>query len=460
MKPIAIIGGGPAGYVAAITAAQQGKEVNLIVEGPLGGTCLNEGCMPTKSLLESADTYELVKNAGELGIRIPSAPIEIDWNVVQQRKSEIVSTLVQGIQYLMKKNKVKVIQGRASFITGHRLRIENDGKSEDLEASEIIITSGSEPIPLPFAPFDGVWIIHSGQAMSLQSVPSSLLIIGGGVIGCEFASIYSRMGTKVTMVEMAEQLIPGEDQDISAVLHKELESLGVAVHTSTSVKDLNAEKKKAFLDHHNGSIEELQADYVLVSIGRKPRVNGLGLENIGIDFSKLGIVVNEQMQTSIPSIYACGDVIGGIQLAHVAFHEGRVAALNACGHEAKVNYRAVPRCIYTSPEIASVGLTEKQARNQYGDIKVGEFPFLANGKALISNEQIGKVKVLIEPQYNEILGFSIVGPHATELIGQGTVMLHAELTTDVIEDLIVAHPTLSESIHEALLSAVGHAVHV
>ncbi|MGG0284412.1 dihydrolipoyl dehydrogenase [Peribacillus butanolivorans] len=459
MNRIAIIGGGPAGYVAAITAAQQGKEVTLIVDGPLGGTCLNEGCMPTKSLLESADTYELVKNAGELGIRLTSNSIEIDWEVVQKRKKAIVSTLVQGVHYLMKKNKIKVIQGRASLITNHQLRIENDNKYEEIEASKIIISTGSEPIPLPFAPFDGKWIIHSGQAMSLPSIPTSLLIIGGGVIGCEFASIYSRMGTKVTIVEMGEKLLPGEDEDISAVLHKELESQGVIIRASTSVKDMNTNNKKVFLDKGDGSIDEVHADYVLVSIGRMPRVNGMDLERNGIDFSEHGISVNNQMQTSNSSIYACGDVIGGIQLAHVAFHEGRVAALNACGHETKVNYRAIPRCIYTSPEIASVGLTETEARNKYGDIKVGEFPFSANGKAVISNKQIGKVKVVVDPQFNEILGFSIVGPHATEIIGQGTVMLHAEITTDIMEDLIAAHPTLSECIHEALLSVSGQAVH-
>ncbi|MFF2591264.1 dihydrolipoyl dehydrogenase [Peribacillus butanolivorans] len=459
MNRIAIIGGGPAGYVAAITAAQQGKEVTLVVDGPLGGTCLNEGCMPTKSLLESADTYELVKNAGEMGIRLPSNSIEIDWEVVQKRKKAIVSTLVKGVHYLMKKNKIKVIQGRASLITNHQLRIENDNKYEEIEASKIIISTGSEPIPLPFAPFNGKWIIHSGQAMSLPSIPTSLLIIGGGVIGCEFASIYSRMGTKVTIVEMGEKLLPGEDEDISAVLHKELESQGVLIHASTSVKDMNTNNKKVFLDKGDGSIDEVHADYVLVSIGRKPRVNGMDLERNGIDFSEHGISVNNQMQTSNSSIYACGDVIGGIQLAHVAFHEGRVAALNACGHETKVNYRAIPRCIYTSPEIASVGLTETEARNKYGDIKVGEFPFSANGKAVISNKQIGKVKVIVDPQFNEILGFSIVGPHATEIIGQGTVMLHAEITTDIMEDLIAAHPTLSECIHEALLSVSGQAVH-
>ncbi|MEH6946908.1 dihydrolipoyl dehydrogenase [Bacillus sp. JJ634] len=459
MKPIAVIGGGPAGYVAAITAAQQGQNVLLITEGLLGGTCLNEGCMPTKALLESADTYELVKNAENLGIRLSSS-IEIEWSVVQQRKEEIVTTLVQGIQYLMKKNKIRVIQGSASFITNQRLRINNSEQQEEIEVSKVIVASGSEPISLPFAPFDGEWVIHSGQAMSLPSIPSSLLIIGGGVIGCEFASIYSRMGTKVTIVEMGKQLLPSEDRDIAEILHRKLADEGVTVHTSTSVTDLNVDKKQVLIQLQDGIIQELQADYVLVAIGRKPRVHGLDLEEIGVDFSKQGIAVDEYMQTNIPSIYACGDVIGGIQLAHVAFHEGRVAALNACGQAEIVNYRAVPRCIYTSPEIASVGLTEEQAKHQYGDIKIGEFPFSANGKARISNETIGKVKVLVEPQYNEILGISIVGPHATELIGQGTIMLHVEITTDVLENLIMAHPTLSESIHEALLSTSGHAVHV
>jgi dihydrolipoamide dehydrogenase len=459
MTTIAILGGGPAGYVAAITAAQQGQQVILIDQGSLGGTCLNEGCMPTKSLLESAEIYEKVKHAEEFGINILSPQIEVNWSQVQHRKDKIVKTLVQGIGYLMRKNKIKVMNGKAYFLTDHRLSVENEGGQEVIEADQFIIATGSEPVSLPFAPFDGEWIIHSGQAMSLPSIPSSLLIIGGGVIGCEFASIYSRLGTKVTIVEMAEQLLPGEDEDIASVLRKQLENDGVTVYTSTSLKDLNADRKKAIIENDKG-IQELSADYVLVSIGRKPRVENLGLEDIGIQYSKHGIQVNEHMQTNISHIYACGDVIGGIQLAHVAFHEGTVAALHASGKDAKVNYRAIPRCIYTSPEIASVGMTEKQAKNEYGDIRIGEFPFTANGKAMILNEQIGKVKVIVEPQYNEIIGISIVGPRATELIGQGTVMLHAELTIDILEDLVEAHPTLSEAIHEALLSTMGHAVHV
>ncbi|MCM3675457.1 dihydrolipoyl dehydrogenase [Peribacillus simplex] len=459
MNRIAIIGGGPAGYVAAITAAQQDKEVILVVDGPLGGTCLNEGCMPTKSLLKSADTYDLVKNAGQLGIRLPFNSIEVDWETVQERKREVISKLVNGIRYLMSKNKIKVIQGRASILSSHRLRIENGNKNEEIEASKIIISTGSEPIPLPFAPFDGEWIIHSGHAMSLPAIPDSLLIVGGGVIGCEFASIYSRMGTKVTVIEMGEKLLPGEDDDITSILHGELKNQGVTVHTSTSVKNINPTSKTVFFEKSDGELEEHHADYVLVSIGRKPRVNEMGLEGNDIDFSRLGISVDDRMQTSNPSIYACGDVIGGIQLAHVAFHEGRVAALNASGQFAQVNYRAIPRCIYTSPEIASVGLTEKEARKKYGEIKVGEFAFSANGKAILSNKPVGKVKVLVNPQYNEILGFSIVGQHATELIGQGTVMMHTEITTDMMEDLVPAHPTFSESIHEALLNVAGQAVH-
>lgn len=454
-----IIGGGPAGYVAAITAAQQGHQVSLIDQGPLGGTCLNEGCMPTKSLLESADVYSQVQHASEFGIQLLADGIEIDWQRIQHRKNQVVSTLVQGIQYLMRKNKVKVINGKASFITSNTVRVTVEGTEQQVSADKIIIATGSEPVALPFAPFDDEWILHSSHAMSLQEIPPSMVIIGGGVIGCEFASVYSRFGTNVTIIEMSCQLLPGEDEDVAAVLHKKLEDDGVIIHTSTAVKDLQRDKKMVLFENDEG-IQKLSADLVLVSIGRKPRVKNLGLENIGLEFSHQGIFVNEHMETNIPNIYACGDVIGGVQLAHIAFHEGTVAALQASGEEAQVNYRAVPRCIYTSPEIASVGLTEKQARDQYGDIRIGEFPFAANGKALITGKQKGKVKVLVEPDFGEVIGVSIVGVHATELIGQATVMLHAELTTDSLENFIAAHPTLSETIHEALLSAIGHAVHV
>lgn len=459
MKRLAIIGGGPAGYVAAITAAGQGKDVILIEQGDLGGTCLNEGCMPTKSLLKSAEMLEKVKHANQFGIELPRDQVKVDWNQVLRNKNNVVKKLVDGIGYLMRKNRIKVIKGKATFLTDHSLCVEESNGQEIVTADQFIIATGSEPIELPFAPFDKEWTIDSRQAMSLPAIPDNLLIIGGGVIGCEFASIYSRMGTKVSIVEMTEQLLPGEDADIAAILRMELEKAGVDIYTSTTLKQLDPGKKQVVLENQNGVFHQ-QAQYVLVSVGRRPRFAELGLEKIGVHFSKKGIEVNDQMQTNIPHIYACGDVISGIQLAHVAFHEGRVAALHASGKKVKVNYQAVPRCIYTSPEIASVGLTEKQAREQYGDLQIGEFPFSANGKALILREQVGKVKIIIEPQYNEIVGLSIIGPLATELIGQGVVMLQAEMTAEGMENFISAHPSVSEAIQEALLGATGHALHM
>ncbi|HFK1547982.1 dihydrolipoyl dehydrogenase [Bacillus albus] len=458
MSILVVIGGGPAGYVAAITAAQNGKEVILIDEANLGGTCLNVGCMPTKSLLESAEVHDIVRKANHYGITLNNGSISIDWKQLQARKSQIVTQLVQGIQYLMKKNKIKVIQGKAKFETDHRVRVTNGNKEDVVDGDQFIIAAGSEPAELPFAPFDGKWILNSSHAMSLENIPKSLLIVGGGVIGCEFASIYSRLGTKVTIVEMAPQLLPGEDKDIAQILKEKLESDGVEIFTGAALKGLNNYKKQASFEY-KGSIQEANPEYVLVSVGRKPRAQGLDLEKAGVQFSNKGISVNEHMQTNRSHIYAAGDVIGGIQLAHVAFHEGTTAALHASGEDVKVNYHAVPRCIYTAPEIASVGLSEKLAREQYGDILIGEFPFSANGKALIIGEQTGKVKVIVEPKYQEIVGISIIGPRATELIGQGTVMIHTEVTADIMRDYIAAHPTLSEAIHEALLQAIGHAVH-
>ncbi|SME52514.1 Dihydrolipoyl dehydrogenase [Bacillus mobilis] len=458
MSKLVVIGGGPAGYVAAITAAQNGKNVTLIDEADLGGTCLNVGCMPTKSLLESAEVHDIVRKANYYGIALNEGSISVDWKQIQVRKSQIVTQLVQGIQYLMKKNKIQVIQGKATFETDHRVRVTHGDKETVVDGEQFIIAAGSEPTELPFAPFDGKWILNSSHAMSLENIPRSLLIVGGGVIGCEFASIYSRLGTKVTIVEMAPQLLPGEDGDIAQILKEKLENDGVEIFTGAALKGLNNYKKQASFEYE-GNIQEANPEYVLVSVGRKPRVQGLDLEKAGIQFSNKGIAVNEHMQTNVSHIYAAGDVTGGIQLAHVAFHEGTTAALHASGEDVKVNYHAVPRCIYTSPEIASVGLNEKDAREQYGDIQIGEFPFTANGKALIIGEQTGKVKVIVEPRYQEIIGISIIGPRATELIGQGTVMIHTEVTADIMRDYIAAHPTLSEAIHEALLQAIGHAVH-
>ncbi|BAB05544.1 dihydrolipoyl dehydrogenase [Halalkalibacterium halodurans] len=459
MDRVAIVGGGPAGYVAAITAAHRGKQVTLIEQKKLGGTCLNEGCMPTKSLLESAATYDKVKHASDYGIKGPVDEMRIEWGQVQARKNQIVHQLVKGIDYLLKKHKIELLEGTASFQSAHELLVQTERGQQTIEANRIIIATGSEPTPLPFAPFDREWVISSEQAMSLPIQPESMIIVGGGVIGCEFASIYGRMGTKVTIIEMADRLLFGEDHDICKVLMEELKRQGVEIYPSTVIKEMQRDRKQVVVER-DGQVEVLTGDYVLVAIGRKPRLQEIGLERIGVDFTSRGITVNEHMQTTIPHIYACGDVIGGIQLAHVAFHEGSVAAKHLCGEPIQVRYEAVPRCIYTSPEIATVGLTETQARENYGHVRIGEYPFAANGKALIVNETIGKVKVVVEPEYEAIVGLTIVGPHATELIAQGTLMVHNELTLDSLESFIAAHPTVSEAVHEAVLQALGQAVHV
>ncbi len=455
---LAIIGGGPAGYVAAITAAKNSREVILIEDGPLGGTCLNEGCIPTKALLESADILEKVKSAGAFGIGLSGESPTVQWEAVQSRKREIIQRLAGGIKYLMNKNKIKVLQGKASFLSEHDILVEKDGKQEVINAGHVIIAAGAEPAALPFASFDGNWIIHSGDAMSLPSIPETIFIIGGGIIGCEFASIYSRLGANVIIAEQAEQILPEEDPDIAAFLHTSLEESGVRVFTSVQVERLDPARRRVFLKNGDDSFN-IQADRCLVAVGRKPRTADLKLEHIGVQYDRKGIHVNQHMQTNIPHIYACGDITGGVQLAHAAFHEGTVAASHASGKDMKVNSEIIPRCIYTSPEIASVGLNEKKARERYGNVRIGEFPFSSNGKALILNEAAGKVKIIIEPEYQEIVGVSIVGPGATELIGQAAVMMHAELTADAMEHFIAAHPTLSETIHEALLQAAGQAVH-
>jgi dihydrolipoamide dehydrogenase len=456
---IAIIGGGPAGYVAAITAARQDRHVVLIEEAELGGTCLNEGCMPTKSLLESAEIYGNVKRAKRFGISLPEEEVRIDWRRVQQYKDNTVKKLVLGVRHLMKKNRIEVIRGTASFVNDHLLQVETKEGTQEVAANRYIIAAGSEPIALPFAPFDGEWILHSKHAIALSKLPESLVIVGGGVIGCEFASIYSRMGCEVTVIEMGDHILPEEDADIAETLQAQLKKDGVTVYASARLEELDKANRLAVIRQGEVRIEK-QADCVLVAIGRKPRTEQLGLDRAGIMYTEHGIEVDEEMRTNIPHIYACGDIVGGVQLAHLAFHEGEIAALNACGMSRQVNHRTIPRCIYTWPEVAGVGLTERQARAKYGDVRIGEFSFHANGKALILQEQTGKVKVITEPSFQEILGISIVGPRATELIGQGTLIMYTEMTVDTMGDFLAAHPTLAEAIQEAVRAATGAAVHI
>jgi len=460
MSKIVIVGGGPAGYCAAIGAAQIGANVVVVEQSKLGGTCLNEGCIPTKSLLESTEFLGKVKAASMFGVDLPVGQVVPNWMNIQRYKQKVVNQLVLGIGYLMKNKRIEVIQGKAIFLRDRLLEVKTSQGCERLEADRFIIATGSEPVGLSNTMVTGEWLLFSHHVLSLAHIPKSLVIVGGGVIGCEFASIFGRLGTQVTIIELAEYILPGEDPDIAELLRRQLERESVRIHTLASITDLDAANKRVRFNTSDGERQEIQAEYVLIAVGRKPRVNGFGLESTGVAYTRQGIQVNDFMQTNVPHIYACGDVTGGLQLAHLAFHEGEIAAANACGVSKRVNRRAIPRCIYTSPEVASVGMTIDQARQKYGDVHVGEFPLSANGRALIHGEKVGKVKIIVTPEFHEIVGMTVIGPLATELIGQGAMMIHAEMTVEAVEDLVVAHPTLSEAVREATLQTIGKAVHI
>nr|WGD90534.1 dihydrolipoyl dehydrogenase [Bacillus subtilis] len=453
---LAIIGGGPAGYAAAVSAAQQGRNVLLIDKGQLGGTCLNEGCIPTKSLLESANVLDKIKHADSFGIELPAGAISVDWSKMQSRKQQVVSQLVQGVQYLMKKNQIQVVKGTASFLSERKLLIEGENGKEIREADQVLIASGSEPIELPFAPFDGEWIIDSKDALSLSEIPSSLVIVGGGVIGCEYAGLFARLGTKVTIIETADHLIPAEDEDIARLFQEKLEEDGVEVHASSRLERVDQTVPKQ--QYGKAVSESLKRRPIMCwwRSAENPVLTDYSWNRYGVDFSPKGIPVNGHMQTNVPHIYACGDAIGGIQLAHAAFHEGIIAASHASGRDVKINEKHVPRCIYTSPEIACIGMTERQARSIYGDVKIGEFPFSANGKALIKQQAEGKVKIMAEPEFGEIVGVSMIGTRCNRAHRyQAAAIMNGEMTADMTEHFIAAHPTLSETLHEALLSTIG-----
>jgi len=458
-KSIIVIGGGTGGYVAAIRAAQLGAQVTLFEKDKLGGTCLNRGCIPTKALLQSADMLAKIKEASVFGISAEN--VSLDFSVVAKRKDAIVGQLVSGVNFLMKKNKIKVINGVATIIDPKTVGVL--GTNEKVKADNIIIASGSKPSRVPIKGIDEPGVITSDDALAMEQLPKSIVIIGGGVIGLEFAQIMKRMGTEVTIVEMMPQVLPAEDTELANMLGGVLEKEGIKVFTKAAVTSIVSAGQKGNLvsfTAEDGTKQEVIAEKVLVSVGRSPATDDLGVDKLGLAMEKARIVVNERMETNITGVYAAGDVIGGFMLAHVAMDEGKCAVENIMGANVKMDYLAVPRCVYTSPELAGVGLTEAEAKEQYGDIKVGKFPFQANGKAKILNETAGVVKIIADSHYKQILGMQILGPHATDLIAEGVLGIKMEATLEEITATIHAHPTLSEAVLEAALSAEGKTLHM
>ena len=457
---VAVLGGGPAGYTAAIRAAQLGARVVCVErETELGGTCLRVGCIPTKAWVSTAHALHAARDINpKLGV--VTADPELDFGTANEWKAAVVKQMTGGVASLFKANNVTSFQGTARFEGATSLAFE--GGDLGLSFKSAIVATGSAPIMPPIPGLDSPRCVDSTGLLAQTEVPKRLVVLGGGIIGCEFASIFERFGTEVTMIEMLESLIPQEDSDATSELRKAFARRGIVVHLGKQCTKV--EDTEAGLRVHFGEGESVECDLMLVSVGRAPVVDGIGLEAAGVTFDKrAGIQTDAQRRTSVPHIYAAGDVAGYWQLAHTAFREGEIAAENVTGHEARMpDDPAVPRPIYTDPEIAGVGLTEDQAVEKHGaeNIAVGRFPWVANARAVMTGETAGWVKSIHETTYGELVGVVIVGPHATDLIEAAVVALDAEATIETVADGMAPHPTLSEGIKEAGLVALDRVIHL
>src|SRR5438874_6949882 len=453
---VAVLGGGPGGYTAAIRAAQLGAKAVCIEKEPeLGGTCLRSGCIPTKAWVQTAFFLkEAEESFAKLGIKI-SEPT-LDFATANEWKAAVVKQMTSGVASLFKANGVEWVKGTGRFSGPNTIAVEG---GEDVTFKQAVVATGSYPLRPPIDGLDSPRCVDSEGLLEQTEVPRRLVVLGGGIIGCEFASIFHRFGSEVTIIEMLPQLIPQEDADAAKELAKQFKKRDITLHLETSA-DKVEDTGSGLVVHHGG--ETTEADLMLIATGRGPTVANLGLEEIGVELDKRkGIAADEHRRTTVPHIYAVGDCAGYWQLAHTAFREGEVAAENALGYEAVVDNRGVPRPIYTDPEIASVGLTEAEAREQYGDeIAVGTFPWVANARAVMQAETIGWVKSIHETKYGELLGLVMVGPHVTDMIEAGVVAIDAEATVETVADGMAPHPTLSEAIKEAGLAALGRAIHI
>lgn len=456
---VVVVGSGPGGYVAAIRAAQLGLKTACVEKSaPLGGTCLNVGCIPSKALLHSSEFYWKVKReATALGVDIENSAL--NFPQMMTRKQKIVTSFNEGIQWLFKKNKITRYSGTASFVNPTTLSISG---SQEITARNIILATGSEPIALPFLPFDERRILSSTGALALEKVPQKMIVVGAGIIGVELGSVYARLGTAVTFVEFLDRVCPTLDESISKELFHILKAQGMQFNLSSKVVSANINDKQITLKVQmpDQTIQEMSADVVLISIGRKPHTQGLGLEKIGIKTTEKGFIpIDGRFRTTHPHIYAIGDIVDGPMLAHKASEEGVAAVEIIAGHHPKIEYAAIPNVVYTHPEVASVGMTEAEAKAAGLEIKIGTFPFKANSRARCTGEEEGFVKI-IAASSGIIVGIHIIGAHASELIAEGALAIQKRATLDDIAATPHAHPTLSEAMKEAALAADKRAIHM
>ena len=457
-----IIGGGPGGYVAAIRLGQLGVKTLCVEKEAMGGVCLNWGCIPSKALIAAANLANKVRNAGHMGITVKD--LEVDVAKMQQWKEGIVKKLTDGVTSLVKRNGGDIAMGTAMITGPNSVEVTNaDGTKQTYTASKgIIVATGTRMIQIPGFEPDGKVVITAREAVSLQSAPKSMVLIGGGVIGLELGMVYQKLGTKITVVELMDQLLPGTDLDLVRVVQKHLKGAGADIHLKSKATKLEKSGGKAEVTiDTGGKLQVVEAEKVLVAVGFKPNSSGLGLEGLGVKLDERGhIAVDDQMRTNVPSIFAIGDVAGMPYLAHKASKEGEIAAEVIAGHKAGRDYRGMPAAIFTDPEIATVGMTENQAKAQGKKVKVGKFPFAASGRAMAVSETDGFVKVVIDESDHQLLGVAIVGPEASDLISESALALEMCAYAEDVALTVHPHPTLGEGVMEAFKHALGEAIHI
>lgn len=458
---VAVLGAGPGGYIAAIRAAQLGLKVAIIERDALGGICLNWGCIPTKSLIRNAEIVELLKDGKTYGISFDN--FQVDYGIAYKRSREVSNRMTRGIEFLMKKNQVQVFKGEGTIISPTQIRVENKSDERVISASAIIVATGAKPLVLPFLPPDGRRVFTYRQLLEVQTVPKSLIVIGSGAIGMEFAYIFHAYGADVTVIEALPRIMPLEDEEISAEITRSFNRSGIKTITGAKVENATIEDSGVTVHYDDGKAKQtIKADWVLSAVSVVPNTSGIGLEQMGVQMERGYVAVDEHLATNVPTIYAIGDINGKLRLAHVASAQGVIAAESIAamlgkytGHIPKLDYDAMPRCTYTHPEVASMGMTEAQARDKGYEVKISKAPFRASGRAVALNNFDGFVKIVADAKYGEILGVHMIGPEVTELLPEFVLAKSAELTPDQIASAVHAHPTLSEMLMEAAHGVEG-----
>ncbi len=456
-----VIGSGPGGYVAAIRAAQLGLKTAIVEKESLGGICLNWGCIPTKALLKSAQVFEYIHHAADYGINVGES--SADFGAVIKRSRGVADGMSKGIQFLMKKNKIDVIMGHGKIKKGGKIEVKSaDGSIKDYEAKNTILATGGRSRELPHIKQDGKKVIGYREAMTLPNLPKSMIVMGSGAIGVEFAYFYATMGTKVTIVEFLDNIVPVEDEDVSKQLNRSFKKIGIDIMTKSSVESIDASGDLCKVTVKTEAGEKvLEAEIVLSAVGYTPNLENLGLEELGITVDKGRVVTDSFYKTNVDGVYAIGDIVGGQALAHVASAEGIICVEKMAGHHPEpLNYRNIPGCTYCSPEIASVGMTEKKAKEAGYELKIGKFPFSASGKASASGAKDGFVKLIFDAKYGELLGAHMIGNNVTEMIAELVVARKLETTGMEIIKSVHPHPTMSEAIMEAAADAYGEVIHL